>query len=226
MSFEFYTMVKASPGFWETLLMKQLGDEKYARIDSIKEDEIIITKNHDDALDEIIRLSREYPDEVFRVKIASENIYENYVFLYECSGGKAKPIKEGYEYCFGINTYDRDRLPDGLFEKFRKTVADYYSRVYQDNQQKIEFDINFDDDKNSSDGKNNRNEKNYKNDKIDESSKNDNITVLVRYETPKVCLTARKLGLTFVDVQVEFNEKEKSRSEKIETQTDFDDCPF
>ena len=113
-----------------------------------------------------------------------------------------------------------------MFEKFKKTVADYFSRVYQDNQQKIEFDINFDNDKNNSDSKNNRTDKNYKNDKIDKSSKNDNITVLVRYETPKVCLTAKKLSLTYIDVQAEFNEKEKSRSEKIETQTDFNDCPF
>ena len=207
MSFEFYTMVKASPGFWEALLMKQFGDEKYARIDSIKEDEIIITKNHHNALDEIIRLSREYPDEVFRVKVTSENIDENYVILYECSGGKAKPIKEGYEYCFSIKVSDQDKLDKGVFDKFKKKVAAYYKRIGNIPLNDVHLDLTLDE--------------------VQIEETDANLSVTIEYKTPNARLTAKKHGITCVDIEVDFfDTKEKSLKQEIQSRTVYRDLPF
>jgi len=203
--------------------MKQIGNELTCRIGFAGIGEINIISLNGPALDEIIRLSREYPDEVFSVKIASDNIYENYVFLYECSGGNAKPIKEGYEYCFGINTYDRDRLPVGLFEKFKETATEYYLRLESNCQTNVKNHLS------SEDYKMDNNEQNNPKHKRDQEHKQenlDNVSVLVRYETPKVCLTARKLGLTFIDVQVEFINKEKSRLPENNSIIGYDDSPF
>ena len=226
---EYYTMVSASSGFWERLIMKHISDELSCRIGIEGISEINIISTSGPALDEIIRLSQEYPDEIFLVKIASENIYDNYVLLYECSGGKAKLLKEGYEYCFGISTYDRDRLPDGLFEKFKKTATEYYLRLESNSQNNVENPLSSEAYVKNDGEQNNTEDKMGCNDKKDQNHKKDildNITVLVRYETPKVCLTARKLGQTFIDVQAEFSEKEKSRLPETDSDNGYDDSPF
>jgi hypothetical protein len=226
---EYYTKVSASSGFWERLIMKHISDELSCRIgiEGISEINIISTKGP--ALDEIIRLSLEYPDVIFHVRIAGDNIYENYVFLYECCGGKTKLIKEGYEYCFGISTYDRDKLPYGLFEKFKKTATEYYLRLESNSQNNVENHLSSEYYETDNNEQNNpENKMDYKDKKAQNHKQEhlDNISVLVRYETPKVCLTARKLGLTFIDVQAEFRDKEKNRLSDTEYNNSSDDSPF
>jgi hypothetical protein len=206
MSYEYYTIVKASEGFWEKLLMKQINKEKPLKINKIVSDEIVINSTNKTPLDDIIKLSKEYPEEVFRVKIAGEDVYENYVYLYECSNGDSKLVKEGLEYCFGIKTEDRDKLEKGLFNRFQKRVADYYQRI---EQPKVNHELFFDDD-----------QKEHEDD-------NDNYSVIIEYKTKKVCLTAKKFGSTYIDVKVEFLDKtEKLKSPERESPSDYDDVPF
>lgn len=229
MYIEYYTIVSASSGFWERLLMKQIGDDLSCRIGIAGIGELKIISKNGPALDEIILLSKEYPDEVFQVEIAADNIYENYVYHYECSSGQSKLIKQGFEYCFGINAYDRNRLPNGLFEKFRKTASDIYKRLEERNTPNAKSDPIHVSDKSAgsiqsiiSKEKNQNSEK----DLLPKEDILDNITVLVKYETPKVCITCRKLGLTFIDVRVEFSEKVKKTNVENEFGNAFDDCSF
>ena len=206
MSYDYYTIVKASSGFWEKLLMKQINKEATFQISNIKSDEIVINSTNKTSLNDIIKLSKEYPEEVFRVKIAGEDVYENYVYLYECSKGDSKLVKEGLEYCFGIKTEDRDRLEKGLFNRFQKRVADYFQRI---EQPKVNHELFFDDD-----------QKEHEDD-------NDNYSVIIEYKTGNVCLTAKKFGLTYISVAVEFLDKpDKFKSSERESPSDYDDVPF
>jgi hypothetical protein len=209
MSYEYYTIVKASEGFWEKLLMKQINKEKPLEINKIVADEIVINSTNKTPLDDIIKLSKEYPEEVFRVKIAGEDVYENYVYLYECSKGDSKLVKEGLEYCFGIKTEDRDKLEKGLFNRFQKRVADYYQRIEQSHLNEVKLELNFDED-----------QKEEEDEKV-------NISVIIEYKTGNVCLTAKKFGLTYISVAVEFLDKpDNFKSSERESPSDYDDVPF
>jgi hypothetical protein len=209
MSYEYYTIVKASEGFWEKLLMKQINKEKPLEINKMVNDEIIINSTNKTALDDIIKFSKEYPEEVFRVKIAGEDFYENYVYLYECSKGDSKLVKEGLEYCFGIKTEDRDKLEKGLFNRFEKKVTDYYQRIEQSHLNEVKLELNFDED-----------QKEEEDEKV-------NISVIIEYKTGNVCLTAKKFGLTYISVDVEFLDKqEEYQSLEKERQNDDGELPF
>jgi len=209
MSYEYYTIVKASSGFWEKLLMKQINKEAHFQISNIKSDEIVINSTNRTALEEIKKLSKEYPEEVFRVKVAGEDVFENYVYLYECSKGDSKLVKEGLEYCFGIKTEDRDKLEKGLFNRFQKRVADYYQRIEQSHLNEVKLELNFDED-----------QKEEEDEKV-------NISVIIEYKTGNVCLTAKKFGLTYISVAVEFLDKpDKFKSSERESPSDYDDVPF
>jgi hypothetical protein len=206
MSYEYYTIVKASSGFWEKLLMKQINKEAPFQISNIKSDEIVINSTNRTALEEIKNLSKEYPEEVFRVKVAGEDVYENFVSLYEYFKGESKLVKEGLEYCFGIKTEDRDKLKKGLFNKFQKKVADYYQRI---EQPKVNHELFFDEDQK------------------EQEDDNDNFSVIIQYKTKKLCITAKKFGATYIDVNVEFLDKtEKLKSPERESPSDYDDIPF
>jgi hypothetical protein len=206
MSYEYYTIVKASEGFWEKLLMKQINKETPLEINKILADEIIINSTNKTPLEDIIKLSKEYPEEVFRVKIAGEDVFENYIYLYECSKGDSKLVKEGFEYCFEVKKSDSDKLEEGLFNRFQKRVADYFQRI---EQPKVNHELFFDDD-----------QKEHEDD-------NDNYSVIIEYKTGNVCLTAKKFGLTYISVAVEFLDKpDKFKSSERESPSDYDDVPF
>jgi hypothetical protein len=197
MSYLYFTMVKASPGFWEKLLMKQIDKEMPFEIHNNKADEIIITTINRSALDKIITLSIKYPEEVFHVKIAGEDIYENYVTLYKCFNGDLTPLNEGFEYCFVIKQSDRDKLDEGVFNAFKKKVSDFYSRTAQTSHNRVKLDLNFDDEPND--------------------EPDPNVLITIEYTTPNALLIAKKYGITYINVDVEFFDK-KEKSLKPEKQ--------
>jgi hypothetical protein len=173
-----------------------------------KTDEIIITTKNNAAVDKIIALSKEYPTEVFRVKVAGEDIYENYVYLYECSNGDLKPVKEGYEYCFCIKISDRDKLDKVVFDTFKKKVADLYKRIGQVPFKDVNLVLTFDDN-------------------LDERE-DSNLSIIVEYKVPNVRLTAKKLGITCIEVEVEFfDAKGKSMKQENQPQNElYEELPF
>jgi hypothetical protein len=207
MSYLYFTMVKASPGFWEKLLMKHIDKDLSLEFLNNKTDEIIITTKNMDAVDKIITLSKEYPEELFRIKIAGEDIYENYVYLYECSNGDLKLIKEGYEYCFCIKVSDRDKLDKGVFDTFKKKVADYYKLIGQIPQKDVKLELTFDDNSDED---------------IDA-----NLSIIIEYKTPNARLTAKKQGITYVNVEVDFlDTKRKSLKPENQQQNEDYELPF
>lgn len=209
MSYEYYTIVKASEGFWEKLLMKQINKETPLEINKIVADEIIINSTNKTALEDIIKLSKEYPEEVFRVKIAGEDVYENYVYLYECSKGDSKLVKEGFEYCFEVKKSDSDKLDNDVLRRFEKKVADYYQRIEQSHLNEVVLELNFEEDQN------------------DKEDENADVSVIIKYKTGNVCLTAKKFGLTYISIDVEFLDKtDKIKLSERESQINKNDLPF
>ena len=206
MSYEYYTIVKASSGFWEKLLMKQINKEAPFQISNIKSDEIVINSTNRTALKDITILSKEYPEEVFQVKVAGEDLFENYVTLYKCINGVCERIKEGLEFCFGIKVEDRDKLDKVVYDRFREKVADYYQKI---EQPKVNHELFFNEDQK------------------EQEDDNDNFSVIIEYKTKKVCLTVKKFGSTYIDVKVGFLDKtEKLKSPERESPSDYDDVPF
>lgn len=77
MSDKFYTKVKASEGFWEKSMAKQLEGGSPFCISNKISNELIITSTGKPALDEIIKISIEYPEEIFLVKTESDDACNN-----------------------------------------------------------------------------------------------------------------------------------------------------
>ena len=120
-----------------------------------------------------------------------------------------KISKEGLEYCFSINVLDLDKLDVGVFDRFKKKVAWYYQKIEQSPHNEIELDLNFDDDQKE---------------KEDEKA---NYSVIIEYTTKKACLKAKRCGLTYINVDVEFFDKqEKHQSPEKESQNDDGELPF
>lgn len=207
MSYLYFTMVKASPGFWEKLLMKQIDKNLSLEFLKNKPDEIIITSRNRDAVDKIISLSKEYPEEVFQVKITSEDIYEHYVYLYKCSNGELKLIKEGFEYCFFIKVSDLDKLDEGVYDTFKKKVAAYFKRIGKIPLNDVQLDLAIDDDQ--------------------QEETDSNLSLTIEYKTPNACLTAKKQGITCIEVKVDFfDTKGKSLKAGNQSKAEYDNLPF
>jgi hypothetical protein len=209
MSYEYFTMVKASPGFWNKKLIRELRKVTPFEIKKIKDDGIMIITSNKNALKDIIGISKDYPNELFQTKIAGEDVYNNYVYLYECSNGDSKLIKEGYEYIFSIETNAFSKLDKDLIKKFEEKVVGIYQKIGQSHINKIHLNILFDENQNEVE------------DDIED------LSIIVKYRTKNVCLTAEKQGLTHINVDVEFFDKqEKHQSPEKESQNDDGELPF
>jgi|ERR1035437_2665411 hypothetical protein len=209
MSYEYFTMVKASPGFWKKKLIRELRKVTPFEIKKVKEDEIMIITTNRDALRDIIGISKDYPNEVFQTKIAGEDVYNNYVYLYECRNGDSKLIKEGYEYIFSIEANALSKLDKDLIKKFEEKVVGIYQKIGQSHINKIHLNILFDENQNEVE------------DDIED------LSIIVKYKTKNVCLTAEKQGLTHINIDVEFFDKqEEYKSPEKESQNDDGELPF
>jgi hypothetical protein len=205
MSYDYYTMVKATPGFWKRYRVKQfIGRLKYMT-SHIKNDELIATSRNRSMLSDIINLSKEYPHEVFQIKIAGEDVYENYVTLYECTKGESRLVKEGFEYIFGVDVKDRGKLDNAVFQRFMGLVADYYKRYDLTQKNDVKLEISFDEESDT------------------EYDKETKLSIILEYKTKDVCLTAKKLGTTYINVKVEPIIKKKN-SYMSECEFLNDDC--
>jgi hypothetical protein len=211
----FHTKIKASTGFWKDPLIEQIKYRTACEITKVGTDEIYIISRGDKPFLKLNSISKKYPDEIFRIKIRAEDYYENLVFLYECTKGKSILIKKGFEYCFAINKSDREKLPDGLYTRFQRVVADYYQKLESYPHDYVSLDIGKDEAQNPKD--------------IDGAQ----ILLDIIYSTREVSLTARKHGKTFIEVSATFlNRKKDPEIPKEENQTksngptEYDELPF
>ncbi|MGA2408555.1 MAG: hypothetical protein ABSF81_17660 [Bacteroidales bacterium] len=209
MSYEYFTMVKASPGFWNKKLIRELRKVTSFEIKKIKDDGIMIITSNKNALKDIIGISKDYPDELFQTKIAGEDVYNNYVYLYECCNGDSKLIKEGYEYIFSIEANAFSKLDKDLIKKFEEKVVGIYQKIDRSYTNEVHLNILFDENQNEA------------KDDIED------LSIIVKYRTKNVCLTAEKQGLTHININVEFFDKqEEHQSPEKESQNDDGELPF
>jgi hypothetical protein len=209
MSYEYFTMVKASPGFWNKKLIRELRKVTPFEIKKVKDDGIMIITTNRDALRDIIGISKDYPDELFQTKIAGEDVYNNYVYLYECSNGDSKLIKEGYEYIFSIEANAFSKLDKDLIKKFEEKVVGIYQKIGQSYTNEVHLNILFDENQN------------------EEEDDIEDLSIKVIYRTKNVCLIAEKQGLTHINIDVDFFDKqEKRQSPETESQNEDGDLPF
>ena len=209
MSYEYFTMVKASPGFWNKKLIRELRKVTPFEIKKVKDDGIMIITTNRDALRDIIGISKDYPDELFQTKIAGEDVYNNYVYLYECSNGDSKLIKEGYEYIFSIEANAFSKLDKDLIKKFEEKVVGIYQKIGQSYTNEVHLNILFDENQN------------------EEEDDIEDLSIKVIYSTKNVCLIAEKQGLTHINIDVDFFDKqEKRQSPEKESQNEYGEFPF
>lgn len=208
-----YAVVTASPGFWGRLLMKKINAETSNRLTNDMMEEIVIANTNGQVLEDIVNISKEYPDELFWIKISGEDVFENYVYTYSCSNGSAELKKQGLEYFFGISKSDQKRLKEGLFEQFKRRITANYEALdlpILNNFNTTQVSIT-DPNVLKKEGKN-----------IDAE-----ISLVIKYKTKDVCLTATKYGKTFINVDVEFlNEPKKPAASEKDAQNKYEDLPF
>jgi hypothetical protein len=208
-----YATVTASPGFWGRLLMKKINPETIEKLIYEISEELTITNNTGHALEDIITLSREYPNETFWIKIFGEDIFENYVYTYQCSNGDAWIVKQGLEYCFGIVTADKKKLPEGLFDQFKNMVTAHYEALDLLHLNNYKLDHLSNNDKKDS-GK-------------EEKSVDGELLLIIKLKSKNVCLTATKCGKTYINIDVQFaNEPKKKSVSETDFQFVYEDLPF
>jgi|WetSurSiteA1Bulk_404760.scaffolds.fasta_scaffold00059_12 hypothetical protein len=177
---KFYTKIKASHGFWEKIIGKQLKGYIPCIMSNNISNELIIATTGKTALDEIKKLSVEYPEEVFKVKIENDDACNNYVHLYECSKGETKLVMEGYEYYFKFNISDLQCINTEELESFKRQTVLFFKHNEHFLPKEIALNLN----------------------ELDYNSKN-NWSVSITYEAKDVRLTATKKGLTCINIDVQ-----------------------
>jgi hypothetical protein len=180
------TVVKASFGFWENLLAKQFQFKNYFEVFEIKDDEIIIKSDDSkDVLEAIMKLSKEYPQQIFHVKTDSKDRWNNYVQLYECQNGTSKLVNEGYEFVFCTTSKDGKKHDTKELIEFKKKLVEFYRKIDQPNPKKIHMSLGFEKDGTEGD------------------LNNDELSYTVTYTTKDTRYTAIRNGMTYIMIEVE-----------------------
>ena len=212
MNIQNHSTIKVSPKFWQTQLTSQiikLTDSKVTNIDGSK---IKITSTDCTAEPDIIKWSKQNPDQIIEVKFTGEDYFENLVATYQYLNGSHEFIKEEYEYCFCISARDRDKLDPQLYAKFQQKVTDYFRKI--DN-----YRI-----------RTSENEPSFKDCPIKKENDEEDslLTPTVEYREGDVTLTAKKFGLTYLNVTVSFREKKSTDNGFIDDFSGdvFDDFDF
>jgi hypothetical protein len=100
-------------------------------------------------------------------------------------------------------------LDNDVLRRFEKIVADYYQRIEQNHLNEVKLELKFEEDQN------------------DKEDENADVSVIIKYKTGNVCLTAKKFGLTYISVDVEFLDKtDKIKLSERESQIENNDLPF
>jgi hypothetical protein len=203
-----YTSVKASDEYWQHQLVNNILAESDSKIIKIYGDEITFENVKDSPSRDILHFSKKNPDQTFKVKCTQENRYENLVTVYQIRNGEEIFLIQYYDYYFGVNAKMRDLLPPGLWERFQTQATAFYTMVDNYRIRTSEQELSFQD-----------------------------APVTLFYYDPEsiiiptfeqirgnVKLTAKKFGLTYLDVKIEFLSKRELDDNKIDT--GYPDLPF
>jgi len=203
MEIHYYTKVKASAKFWKSQLTRQVINETDSKVTVLDGDEITIESINCTAEQDIIELSKQNQDFIFEAKYEVEDHFKNLAATYQYLNGTRKFIKEEYGYCFGINISDRDKLDPQIYGRFKEKVLEYFKKI--DNYRV----------------RNSEDEPSFKECPV-KTNEDIHLTPTVEYREGDVILTARKFGLTYLDVTVKHKEM-KPTSESMHAFTGEDD---
>jgi hypothetical protein len=172
-------------------------------------DEMIHILSYSDSLNRhILYLSRQYPNEVFEVKYSDSEPDENLVTTYHYQNGESFFVRQEYEYCFGINTDDLNRIPKDLYNKFKEMVIEYFSKADNYRIRISEKDPGFQEMP------------------VNQFNKDKDCFLVPSVELCEgnIKINAKKSGLTYLDVTVEIREKDE-KNDNLGA-GDYDPLPF
>ncbi len=196
MKIHYHTKLKASEKFWQRQLTNQIINETDSKITNIDGSEITITSTDCTAEPDIIEWSKQNPGQIFEAKFTGEDHFENLVATYMYKAGVGKFMKEEYEYCFCISARDRDKLDPQVYARFQQKVTDYFRKIDNYRIRTSEKEPSFKDCP-------------VKKEDDDEDTL---LTPTVEYREGNVTLTAKKFGLTYLNVTVSFREKKSTEN--------------
>lgn len=212
MEIHYHTKLKASEKFWQTQLTRQiikLTDSKVTKIDG---SEITITSTDCAAELDIIEWSKQNPGQIFDAKFTGEDHFENLAATYQYKAGEKKLMKEEYEYCFCISARDRDKLDPQIYERFKQKVTEHFRKIDNYRIRTSEKELSFQESP------------------VNYEDKDDSylLTSVVEYIDGDVILTAKKFGLTYLDVTVKFIYKNSKQENSVDDFIggEYDDVPF
>jgi hypothetical protein len=184
MSYEYFTVISAAPGFWEKEFKNQKKKIEPHRIINNNVNSITIWTDNFIPVQYILKLSRDYPEEIFQVKVYGDDIYNNYVYLYECCNGNSILVKEGYEYCFSADADLFNKLGTVGTNEFMQKIASLFNKVER-SAEKIYLNIGIGGSQHDAD------------------FTNEDFYITAIYKTRNLRLKAHKQGRTHVKVDIE-----------------------
>lgn len=177
------TSVKASKDFWQEQLTNQIIHTD-SIVTEIDQDEITIESINCTAEQDIIELSKQYPDYNLEAKYSAEDPYENLTATYQYQNGTRKFIKEEYEYCFKIRNEDQEKLDPRFYAKFQEDISAYFKKIDNYRIRTSESDPTFQDRP------------------IKRQDENNPIHPTIAYRDGDLTLSAMKFGLTFLVIKI------------------------
>jgi len=185
MTYETYTTIKASPEFWQNKLSKHIIGKTDSKVTTYDDGEIIITSRDCTAEPDIIEFSRNNPDELIVAKYSGENKYANLTSTYEYKAGVRSFIKEEYEYYFVIPAVEKEIIGVEVYEHFKDKATEQLKKIDKYRVRTSESSPSFQENP------------------IDEDEFF-KLTPCLKVILSKIQITAKKFGLTRVDVAVKY----------------------
>ncbi len=214
MEIHYHTQLKVSKEFWQEQLTNKVINQTDSRVTKIDVDEISIETIDSTAENDIIELSKRFPDHTLEAKYTTEDPFENLAITYQYHNGERKFVKEEYEYCFVSTITDRNMLDPEEYTKFQDIAKEYFNRIDNYRVRTSEKDPTFEDQPIEVEY--------YEDDTM--------ITPCVEYINGDgdFILTAKKFGLTYLDVTVKFINQNLTRNNTSDDylQEDYSDVPF
>jgi len=184
MSYEYFTVISASPGFWEKKIKSQKVKIAPFEIYNYNKDSITIWSDNIIPVQYIRNLSKEYPNEYFTIKVYGDDVLNNYVYLYKCKNGESKLMREGYEYCFSMDASVINKIGTKEKNDFIQKVARLFNEVER-SAEKVHLNISTEDSW----------------DNVDFT--NEDFYISAIYRIGNLHLKAYKQGITHVKVEIE-----------------------
>lgn len=184
MAIEYYTELKASTKIFGDILKSGELKPFHGEVESVTNGTIIFWTNRITEHKNLINLSKKFPEETLHVRVATDDVFYNYVSVYEYKAGESFFIKEELEYLFTCITGNVHLIDPELYQEFINQAAEFYQRVDLVPQTKeIEGRVNTID--------------------INKGDRHSSTSVYLEYKDKNVKVKATRYGLTNIEIEIE-----------------------